>query len=85
MREALESRSWTEEMINMFISNFREKHGFNKHTTMLPYYDEGESEDEPIHLEGGRRAVLRRRIVSPKESSTQEEGEDRLDNLVSKP
>ena len=37
LREALESRHWTEEMINTFIANFREKHGFNRHTAMLPY------------------------------------------------
>ena len=43
LREALESRKWTEDMINMFIDNFREKHGFNKHTAMLPYNDEGDS------------------------------------------
>ena len=85
MWEALESRQWTEEMINTFISNFREKHGFNKHTAMLPYNDEGDSKEEPIHLEGGRRAVLRRRIISPRESPTQEEGDDRLADLVSKP
>ena len=83
LREALESRQWTEDMINTFISNFREKHGFNKHTTMLPYNDEGDSEEEPIHLEGGRRVVLCRKI-SPTDSSTQEEGDDRLDDLVSK-
>ena len=56
--EALESRQWTEEMINMFISNFREKHGFNRQTAMLPYFDEDNSGDEPIQLEGGRRVVL---------------------------
>ena len=83
LREALESRHWTEEMINTFISNFREKHGFNRHTAMLPYYDENDSEDEPIHLEGGSKVVVRRRIIAPRDSSTQEE--DRLDDLVSKP
>ena len=86
MREALESRHWTDDMIDTFIQNFREKHGFNRHTAMLPYHDEGDSEEEPIHLEGGRRAVMRCRIISPRESTTQEEeGEDRLDDLVSKP
>ena len=70
LREALESRQWTEDMINTFISNFREKHGFNKHTAMLPYNDEGDSEEEPIHLEGGRRVVLRRKIIPPRDSST---------------
>ena len=83
LREALESRHWTEDMINTFISNFREKHGFNKHTAMLPYRDENDSEDEPIHLEGGSTVVVRRRIISPRDSSTQEE--NRLDDLVSKP
>ena len=83
LREALESRHWTEDMINTFISNFREKHGFNKHTAMLPYRDENDSEEEPIHLEGGSTVVVRRRIISPRDSSTQEE--NRLDDLVSKP
>ena len=83
LREALESRHWTKEMINTFIANFREKHGFNRHTAMLPYNDENDSEEEPIHLEGGSKVVVRRRIISPKDSSTQEE--DRLDDLVSKP
>ena len=85
MREALESRHWTEDMINAFIANFREKHGFNRHTAMLPYWDEDDSKEEPINLEGGRKAVLRRRIISPKESPTQEEGDDKLDDLVTKP
>ena len=85
MREALESRAWTDKMINEFIHNFREKHGFNKHTAMLPYHDEELSDNESIQLEGGRRVVLRRRIVSPWESTTLEEGEDRLDDLVNKP
>ena len=34
MREALESRQWTDEMIDTFIQNFCEKHGFNRHTAM---------------------------------------------------
>ena len=84
LREALESRQWDDEMINTLISNFRAKHGFNKHTAMMPYNDEDDSDGEPIHLEGGRTAVLRRRIISPRESSTQEEN-DRLDDLVSRP
>ena len=71
-------------MINTFISNFREKHGFNKHTTMLPYNDEGDSEEEPIHLEGGRRVVLHWKIISPRDSSTQDEGDDHLYDLVSR-
>ena len=83
LREALESRQWTEDMINTFISNFQEKHGFNKHTAMLPYNDEGDSEEEPIRLEGGRRVVLRRKIIPPRDSSTSEGGDDRLDDLVS--
>ena len=83
MREALESRGWTEDMINEFISNFREKHGFNRHMAMLPYNDEDDSETEPIHLGDGRRMRLCRRIISPRESSTQEEErEDRLEDLV---
>ena len=84
LRRALESRQWTEDMINTFISNFREKHGFNKHTAMLPYYDEGDSEEEPIHLEGGRRVVLRRKIISPRDSFTHEEGDDRRDDRANK-
>ena len=70
LREALESRQWTEDMINTFINNFQGKHGFNKHTAMLPYNDEDDSEEEPIHLEGGRKVVLRQRIISPRDSST---------------
>ena len=81
---ALESRQWTEDMINTFIDNFRDKHGFNKHTAMLPYDDEGDSEGEPIRLEGGRSVVLRRKIISPRDSSTQEEGDDRRDDGASK-
>ena len=60
MREALEHRGWTEDMVNEFIENFREKHGFNRHTAMLPYHDEDHSDEEPIQLEDGRRMVLRR-------------------------
>ena len=85
LREAPESRKWTEDMINTFIDNFQEKHGFNKHTAMLPYNDEGDSEEEPIHLEGGRKVVLRRKIISPRDSSTLEEGDDHLDDLMSRP
>ena len=40
-------------MIDEFIENFRQKHGFNRHTAMLPYNDEGDSDDEPIKLKGG--------------------------------
>ena len=53
-------------MINTFISNFREKHGFNKHTAMLPYNDEGDSEEEPIHLEGGRKSGATQKNNLPK-------------------
>ena len=40
-------------MIDEFIENFRQKHGFNHHTAMLPYVDKDDSDDEPIELEGG--------------------------------
>ena len=40
-------------MIDEFIDNFRQKHGFNRQTAMLPYNDEGDSDEEPIELEGG--------------------------------
>ena len=53
MRAALVSQKWTDRMIDEFIENFRQKHGFNRHTAMLPYFDEGDSDDEPIELEGG--------------------------------
>ena len=53
MRAALVSRKWTDRMIDEFIENFRQKHGFNHHTTMLPYVDEDDSDNEPIELEGG--------------------------------
>ena len=69
-------------MINEFIDNFRQKHGFNRQTAMLPYDDEGDSDKEPIELEGGRRMVIRRRIISPDEDTTQEEDPDRLEDLV---
>ena len=49
------SRKWTDGMINEFIENFRQKHGFNHHTAMLPYMDKGDSDGEPIELEGGKR------------------------------
>ena len=42
-------------MIDEFIENFRQKHGFNHHTAMLPYNDKGDSDDEPIILEGGAK------------------------------
>ena len=69
-------------MIDEFIDNFRHKHGFNRQTAMLPYDDEGDSDNEPIELEGGRRMVIRRRIISPDEATTQEEDPDRLEDLV---
>ena len=69
-------------MIDEFIDNFRQKHGFNRQTAMLPYDDEGDSDEEPIELEGGRRMVIRRRIISPDEDTMQEEDPDRLEDLV---
>ena len=53
MQAALVSRKWTDGMINEFINNFRQKHGFNCHTAMLPYNDEDDSDGEPIELKGG--------------------------------
>ena len=82
IRAALVSRKWTDQMIDEFIDNFRQKHGFNRQTAMLPYNDEGDSDEEPIELEGGRRMVIRRRIISPDEDTTQEEDPDRLEDLV---
>ena len=82
IRAALVSRKWTDTMIDEFIDNFRQKHGFNRQTAMLPYDDEGDSDEEPIELEGGRRMVIRRRIISPDENTTQEEDPDRLEDLV---
>ena len=82
IRAALVSRRWTDAMINEFVDNFRQKHGFNRQTAMLPYDDEGDSDEEPIELEGGRRMVIRRRIISPDEGTTQEEDPDRLEDLV---
>ena len=55
MRAALVSRKWTDGMIDEFIENFRQKHGFNCHTAMLPYNDEDDSDGEPIELEGGAK------------------------------
>ena len=40
MRAALVNQKWTDGMIDEFIENFRQKHGFNRHTAMLPYVDE---------------------------------------------
>ena len=69
-------------MIDEFIDNFRHKHGFNHQTAMLPYDDEGDSDNEPIELEGGSRMVIRRCIISPDEATTQEEDPDRPEDLV---
>ena len=82
IRAALVSRKWTDTMIDEFIDNFRHKHGFNRQTVMLPYDDEGDSDNELIELEGGRRMVIWRRIISPDEATTQEEDPDRLEDLV---
>ena len=81
MRAALVSRKWTDAMINEFIDNFRQKHGFNRHTAMLPYNDEDDSDGEPIELEGGQKMVIRRRIISPDKSSMPEEDPNKLDDL----
>ena len=51
-------------------------------TAMLPYKDEGDSDEEPIELEGGRRMVIQRHIISPDENTSQEEDPDRLEDLV---
>ena len=81
MRAALLSRKWTDMMIDEFIENFRQKHGFNRHTAMLPYNDEGDSDKEPIELEGGRKMVIRRRIISPDEATMPEEDPDKHEDL----
>ena len=81
MQAALVSRKWTDSMIDEFIDNFRQKHGFNRHTAMLPYNDEDDSDGEPIKLEGGQKMVIRRRIISPDESSMPEEDPDKLNDL----
>ena len=85
MRAALVSRKWTGRMIDEFIDNFRQKHGFNRQTAMLPYDDEDDSDNEPIELEGGQKMVIRRRIVSPDEATMQEEDPDRLEDLGARP
>ena len=61
--------------------NFRQKHGFNRHTAMLPYYDKGDSDDKPIELKGGRKMAIRRRIISPDEATMPEEDPDKLEDL----
>ena len=68
-------------MIDEFIENFRQKHGFNHHTAMLPYSDGDDSDGEPIELKGGQRMVIRRRIISPDKSLALEEDPDRLDDM----
>ena len=85
MRAALVSRKWTDRMIDEFIENFRQKHGFNHHTAMLPYNDEGDSDNEPIELEGGRKMVIRRHIISPDEATMPEEDPDKLEDLGARP
>ena len=65
-------------MINEFIENFRQKHGFNHHTAMLPYVDEDDSDNEPIKLKGRQKMVIWRRIISPDEATMLEEDSDRL-------
>ena len=72
-------------MIDEFIENFRKKHGFNHHTAMLPYYDEGDSDYEPIELEGGRKMIIRRCIISPDEATMPEEDPDKLEDLGARP
>ena len=81
MQAALVSRKWTDRMIDEFIENFRQKHGFNRHTAMLPYVDEDDSDNEPIELEGGQKMVIRRCIISPDEATMLEEDPDRLEDL----
>ena len=81
MRAALVSRKWTDRMIDEFIENFRQKHGFNCHTAMLPYINEDDSDNEPIKLKGGQKMVIRRCIISPDEATTPEEDPDRLEDL----
>ena len=81
MRAALVSQKWTDRMIDEFIYNFRQKHGFNRQTAMLPYDDEDDSDNEPIELEGGQKMVIKRRIVSPDKATMQEEDPDRLEDL----
>ena len=68
-------------MIDEFIENFKQKHGFNRHTAMLPYNDKDDLDSEPIELEGGQKMVIRRRIISPDKSSMLEEDLDKLDDL----
>ena len=81
IRAAFISGKWTDRMIDEFIENFRQKHGFNRHTAMLPYIDEEDSDGEPIELEWGQKMVIWRCIISPYESSTPEEDPNKLADL----
>ena len=85
MRAALVSRKWTDRMIDEFIENFRQKHGFNCHTAMLPYVDEEDSDGEPIELEGGQKMVIQRCIISPDEPTMPKEDPDKLEDLGAQP
>ena len=85
MQAALVSQGWTDGMIDEFIENFRQKHGFNRHTAMLPYIDKGDADDEPIKLEGGQKMVIQRCIISPDEATTPEEDPDKLEDLRARP
>ena len=85
MRAALVSQKWTDRMIDEFIENFRQKHGFNRHTAMLPYNDEDDLDGEPIELKGGQKMVIRRCIISPDEATTPEEDPDKLEDLGAQP
>ena len=85
MRAALVSQKWTDRSIDEFIENFRQKHGFNHHTAMLPYNDKGDSDDEPIELKGGQNMVIQRHIISPDEANTPEEDPDKLEDLGARP
>ena len=85
MAAALVSQKWTDGMIDEFIENFRQKHGFNCHTATLPYNDEDDSDSEPIELKGGQKMVIRRRIIPPNEASMLEEDPDKLEDLGAQP
>ena len=52
---------------------------------MLPYVDEGDSDGEPIKLEGGQKMVIRRCIISPDEATMPEEDPDKLEDLRARP
>ena len=81
MQAALVSRKWTDRMIDEFIENFRQKHGFNRHTAMLPYINEEDSDGEPIELERGPKMVIWRCIISSDKATMLEEDPDRLEYL----